>query len=71
MAPLVAAGAPLALMRLLGALSMFGSVLVLYRLLRQFVSARTALIGAVALGLYVPFLVLRNSQLTWPPTSSG
>lgn len=53
-APLVALGAPLTLIRLLGPLLLFAAVVVFYRLLALRLSRRTALIGAYALGLYAP-----------------
>jgi hypothetical protein len=52
--PLVAIGAPLSVIRLLGPLLLFAAVVVFYRLLRLRLSRRIALIGAYALGLYAP-----------------
>jgi 4-amino-4-deoxy-L-arabinose transferase-like glycosyltransferase len=66
MAPFVAAGVSLALMRALGALFLFGAVLAFHRLLRLFVSPRAALAGAVSLGLYIPYLVVTMRLLSEP-----
>jgi hypothetical protein len=52
--PLVAFGASLTVIRLLGPLLLFVAVLLFYRLLRLRLSRRAALIGAYALGLYGP-----------------
>ena len=56
--PLVALHLPLELLRLTGALFMFGAVLLFYKLLRLRVRERIALLGAYALGLYFPFYIL-------------
>jgi hypothetical protein len=52
--PLVALHVPVAELRLLGPVFLFAAVLVFRRLLLLVVSARAALIGALALGLYIP-----------------
>ncbi len=52
--PLVALGAPLTVIRLVGPLLLFAAVVLFYRLLRLRLSRRSALIGAYALGLYGP-----------------
>lgn len=52
--PLVALGASLTVIRLLGPLLLFAAVVLFYRLLRLRLSRRAALIGAYALGLYGP-----------------
>lgn len=54
LAPLVALGAPLAVLRLTSPLLMFVAVLLFHRLLRLRLSRHAALIGAYALGLYAP-----------------
>ena len=54
LAPLVALGVPLNALRLTSPLLMFAAVLMFYRLLRLRLSSRSALIGAYALGLYLP-----------------
>lgn len=56
--PLVALDLPIEVLRLTGALFMFGAVLVFYRLLRLRVGDGTALLGAYALGVYFPFYIL-------------
>ena len=58
LAPLVALDLPIEVLRLTGALFLFGAVLVFYELLRLRVGDGTALVGAYALGLYFPFYVL-------------
>lgn len=58
LAPLVALDLPIELLRLTGALFLFGAVLVFHELLRLRVGEGTALVGAYALGLYFPFFVL-------------
>lgn len=55
LAPLVALGLPLEILRLTGALFLFGAVLLFYALLRLRVGQGAALAGALALALYVPF----------------
>ena len=52
--PFAALHAPPMVDRLLGSLFLFAAVLVFYLLLRLFVVARRALLGAALLGLYVP-----------------
>jgi len=54
--PFVALDAPVELARIVPALLLFGAVLLFHRLLRLRVSERASLVGALALGLYVPFL---------------
>lgn len=66
MAPFVAAGASMELIRLLGALFLFGAVLVFYRLCLLFAPPRVALVAALALGLYPPYLVLTARLVTEP-----
>ena len=58
LAPLVALALPVEVLRLTGALFLFGAVIVFHELLRLRVGSGTALVGAYALGLYVPFLSL-------------
>jgi hypothetical protein len=53
-APLLAIGLPVALIRLVGPLLLFGAVYLLRRWLALYVSERAALAGAYALGLYWP-----------------
>jgi hypothetical protein len=53
--PLAAIDAPVEVMRLAGPLFLFAAALLLYALLRQYVSARVALAGSLAFGLYPPF----------------
>ena len=55
MAPLVAVHLPLAGIRLLGPVFLFLAALLLFKLLRLYVSTRIAAVGAAALALYVPF----------------
>jgi hypothetical protein len=55
LAPLIALGAPLAVLRLTGPLLLFAAILLFHRLLRMSLSPRWALAGAWALGLYAPF----------------
>ena len=59
--PLVALDLPIEVLRLTGALFLFGAVLVFYRLLRLYVGVGTSLLGAYALGLYFPFFVLLST----------
>lgn len=61
LAPLVALDVPVEVLRLTGALFLFGAVLVFYRLLRLRVGHGTALVGAFALGAYFPFYVLLST----------
>jgi hypothetical protein len=58
LAPLVALHLPIELLRLTGALFLFGAVVVFHRLLRLRVGEGTALVGAYTLGVYFPFYVL-------------
>lgn len=53
--PLAAIDAPVEVIRLTGPLFVFAAALLLYGLLRQYVSARGALAGSLAFGLYPPF----------------
>ena len=57
-APLVAFGAPVELLRLVAPLLLFGAVVLFWMVLRITVPGRVALAGALALGLYLPFLPL-------------
>jgi hypothetical protein len=66
-APLVAIGAPLTVIRLLGPLLLFAAVVIFYRLLRLRLSQRTALIVAYALGLYAPMYEGVTSSLQKEP----
>jgi hypothetical protein len=54
LAPLVALDLPVTVIRLIGPLFVFLAALMLFRLLRLYVSARAALVGSLALGLYIP-----------------
>jgi 4-amino-4-deoxy-L-arabinose transferase-like glycosyltransferase len=63
LAPLVAAGVPLELLRLTGALLIWAALLLFYRLARRDVAERAALLWTGALALYLPFYaVLRQLQ---------
>ena len=53
--PFVAVDAPVSVVRLVGPLCLLLAALSFYALLRLYVPPRTALVGAGALGLYVPF----------------
>jgi 4-amino-4-deoxy-L-arabinose transferase-like glycosyltransferase len=55
LAPLVALGLPVSVIRLVGPLLLLASVFLFYRLLLLSTSRRTAFAGALALGLFVPF----------------
>jgi 4-amino-4-deoxy-L-arabinose transferase-like glycosyltransferase len=55
LAPFVALGLPVSTIRLVGPVLLFLSVLLFYRLLRASVGPRSALAGAVAFGLFLPF----------------
>lgn len=55
LAPLVALGAPHAVLRLTGPLLLFAAIVLFYRLLRERLERRWALLGAWALGCYLPF----------------
>jgi hypothetical protein len=55
LAPFVAADLPVSVIRMLGPLFLFGACLLFYRFLRLYVSPRAALVGGLALGLYLPF----------------
>jgi hypothetical protein len=61
LAPLVALDLPIEILRLTGAVFLFGAVLVFYELLRLRVSTAVALAGSYALGAYFPFYVLLPS----------
>ncbi len=65
--PLVAVGAPVAVIRLVGPLLLFVAVVVFYRLLRLRLSRRVALVGAYALGLYGPMYEGITSSLQKEP----
>jgi 4-amino-4-deoxy-L-arabinose transferase-like glycosyltransferase len=56
LAPFVAVDAPLQIPRLIPPLLLFGAVVLFYRLLCLRLSERASLVGALALGLYYPFL---------------
>jgi 4-amino-4-deoxy-L-arabinose transferase-like glycosyltransferase len=58
LSPLVALDLPIEVLRLTGALFLFGAVLVFHRLLRLHVGKGTSLLGAYALGAYFPFYLL-------------
>jgi hypothetical protein len=58
LAPLVALDLPVELVRLTGPLFLFLAVLVFYGLLQLFVTRGLALVGALSVGLYVPFYSL-------------
>jgi 4-amino-4-deoxy-L-arabinose transferase-like glycosyltransferase len=55
LAPLVALGLPVSVIRLVGPTLLLLSVLLFYRLLLETVGQRSALLGALGLGLFVPF----------------
>jgi 4-amino-4-deoxy-L-arabinose transferase-like glycosyltransferase len=55
LAPFVGLGIPVSVLRVLGPLLLLLAVFLFYRLLRWTVSERTALLGALGLGLFVPF----------------
>jgi 4-amino-4-deoxy-L-arabinose transferase-like glycosyltransferase len=61
LAPLVALDLPIEILRLTGALFMFGAILVFHKLLRLHVGEGTALVGAYALGAYFPFYLLLST----------
>ena len=54
LAPFVALDVPVELIRIVPPLLLFGAVLLFHRLLRLHLSERASLLGALALGLYVP-----------------
>lgn len=58
LAPLVAADAPLDVVRLTGPVFLFLAVVVFFHLLRLYVSTGPALAGSAALALYLPFYTL-------------
>jgi len=63
LAPLVAAGLPLELLRLTGPLLVWAALVAFYRLVRRDLPARAALVWTGVLALYVPFYaVLRQLQ---------
>jgi hypothetical protein len=55
LAPFVALGLPVSVIRLIGPVLLLVSVLLFYRLLLLTVSPHSALLGALGLGLFVPF----------------
>ena len=55
LAPLVALGLPVSVIRLVGPVLLIVAVFLFYRLLLLTVRPRSALLGALALGLFVPF----------------
>jgi hypothetical protein len=66
LSPAVAVGLPVELIRLLGAAFLFGAVLVFDLMLRGVLRANQALVGAYALGLYVPAWILVPHIYTEP-----
>lgn len=66
LAPLVALDVPVEVLRLAGAVFLFGAVLVFHKLLRLRVGEGTALVGAYALGLYFPFFLLLSTVHSEP-----
>jgi len=65
--PLVAVGAPVTVIRLVGPLLLFVAIVLFYRLLRLRLSRRAALVGAYALGLYGPMYEGITSSLQKEP----
>jgi 4-amino-4-deoxy-L-arabinose transferase-like glycosyltransferase len=61
LAPLVAVDAPLSVLRLTSVVVLFAAVLLFYVLARERWGPRIGVIGAYALGLYVPFLGLLSN----------
>lgn len=61
LAPLVAVGAPLEVLRLTSALVLFGAVVLLYVLARDRWGSRVGLAAGYGLGLYLPFLGLLSN----------
>jgi 4-amino-4-deoxy-L-arabinose transferase-like glycosyltransferase len=61
LAPLVAVDAPLSVLRLTSVVVLFGAVLLFYVLARDRWGPRAGVVGAYALGLYVPFLGLLSN----------
>jgi 4-amino-4-deoxy-L-arabinose transferase-like glycosyltransferase len=61
LAPLVAVDAPLSVLRLTSVVVLFGAVLLFYVLARDRWGRRAGVVGAYALGLYVPFLGLLSN----------
>ena len=55
LAPFAAMGLPVSVIRLVGPMLLVASVLLFYRLLLETVSRRAAFLGALGLGLFVPF----------------
>jgi 4-amino-4-deoxy-L-arabinose transferase-like glycosyltransferase len=55
LAPFAAMGLPVSVIRLVGPLLLLASVLLFYRLLLETVDRRAAFLGALGLGLFVPF----------------
>jgi 4-amino-4-deoxy-L-arabinose transferase-like glycosyltransferase len=61
LAPLVAVDAPLSVLRLASVAALFAAVLLFYVLARERWGPRVGVVGAYALGLYVPFLGLLSN----------
>jgi 4-amino-4-deoxy-L-arabinose transferase-like glycosyltransferase len=61
LAPLVAVGAPLSVLRLTSVFVLFAAALVMYVLVRERWGPRVGLVAAYALGLYLPFLNLLSN----------
>lgn len=66
LAPLVALGASLTVLRLVGPLLLFFMVVMFYRLLRLYTRPRVALGCAYALGLYFPFFIVLRTVHSEP-----
>ena len=64
--PAVAIGLPVEVIRILGAAFLFGAVLAFDLLLRRVLPERQALVGAYALGLYVPLWIMLPRLYTEP-----
>jgi 4-amino-4-deoxy-L-arabinose transferase-like glycosyltransferase len=67
LAPLVKLHLPLLALRFVGPACLFASLLVFFALLRLFVPPRTALLGALAFALYLPFYSVIAFVHTEPP----
>lgn len=65
--PLVGLDLPVEVVRLVGPVCLFLAVVVFQELLRLYVGRREAMLGALALGLYVPFYVLLPNLHSEPP----
>jgi 4-amino-4-deoxy-L-arabinose transferase-like glycosyltransferase len=61
LAPLVAVGAPTAVLRLTGPVLLFGALVLFYLLVRDRWGVRVALLSAYGLGLYLPFWALLSN----------